>query len=67
MTSTELKVMDDLISAVKCELLGIHCTADWGPRFANTIQRCEELIVSERRRHIAMREKANIIEIPRVV
>jgi hypothetical protein len=67
MTALELKVMIDLVTAVKFEMLGIHLVQDWSPKFRSTITNCENLIIEETARHKAAKAKIGIYEVPIVI
>lgn len=67
MNRTELRIMENLITTVKNELLGIHCTGDWSPHFKATVVACEELIVEERSRIAKLVEAGNPTVVPPVI
>lgn len=53
MNQAELKIVENLITGVKNEMLGVHCTKDWSPGFRAIIVSCENLILEERKRFTA--------------
>jgi len=46
MNRTEAAIMLNLITQVKNEMLGVHCTKAWSEPFKKAVFQCEEILIT---------------------